>query len=110
MLVHLLTILPLVVVTLASPTINLRANTRRYTGAYIVSARTGQCLSSIPRNGVGAPVFLNDCSNTVRWDINPGLGSVIVSGTDLALDAGVSPGDGQALKIWTSYPGLYQQT
>lgn len=55
-------------------------------------------------------MFLNDCSNSVRWDISPGSGSVIVSGTQLALDAGEVSGNGQPLKIWTSFPGLSQQT
>jgi hypothetical protein len=85
---------------------------KRYTGVYIVSGRNGQCLTSTPANGNGAPVTTQDCNNpsTITWDINPGSGSVLVSGSGLALDAGSSPSNNGGVKLWTSYPGLYQQT
>jgi hypothetical protein len=101
---ELFAVLPLLLSVSAGPI------SKRFTRAYIVSGRDGKCLSTIPRNGVGAPVTTVDCASAVQWDINPGSGSVIVSGTSLALDAGTNPGNNGLLKIWTSYPGLYQQT
>ncbi|WVW84306.1 hypothetical protein I302_106340 [Kwoniella bestiolae CBS 10118] len=102
----LLVILPLLALISASPV-------RRYTSAQIVSGRDGQCLGVLSPPGVGSPVVSVSCAGTnyfTRWDINPGSGSVILSGTGLALDAGSNPGNNGALKVWTSYPTLYQQT
>ncbi|WWC69835.1 uncharacterized protein I206_103778 [Kwoniella pini CBS 10737] len=85
---------------------------KRFTSAKIVSGRDGLCLG-VTKAGVGSPVVSVACSNAnylTNWDINPGSGSVILSGTGLALDAGSTPGNNGALKVWTSYPGLYQQT
>lgn len=89
---------------------------KRYTGVHIVSGRDGKCLAAAPKTGVGSVVVSVDCADTnypKNWDINPGSGSVILSGTSnpvLALDAGSNPGNNGALKVWQSYPGLYQQT
>lgn len=86
---------------------------KRYTRAMIVSDRDGLCLVAAPKTGVGSAVTSENCANTQGakyWDINPGSGSVVLSGTNLALDAGENPGNNGALKVWTSYPGLYQQT
>ncbi|WWC88964.1 uncharacterized protein L201_003879 [Kwoniella dendrophila CBS 6074] len=102
-----LIILPLLALTEASPL------HRRFTSATIVSGRDGRCLGVANTPGVGSAVqsvACNAAGYNVRWDINPGSGSVILSGTGLALDAGSNPGNNGALKVWTSYPGLYQQT
>lgn len=102
----LLALLPLLLTAEAAPT-------KRFNRVQIVSGRDGKCLGAATKPYVGAPVASVDCVNTgyaTYWDINPGSGSVILSGTDLALDAGSTPGNNGALKVWTSYPGLYQQT
>ena len=85
---------------------------KRYSGVYIVAGRNGQCLHTDSSRGSGAVIVTRDCNSagTTRWDINPGSGSVVVSGTSFALDAGSSPGNNGGVKIWQSYPGLYQQT
>ena len=85
---------------------------KRYTNSVIQSGRNGQCLS-LPAgvsasNGVG--LVTTSCNTATRWDINPGSGSVIVSGTNFALDAGVPQGNNAIAKVWQSYPGSPQQT
>lgn len=84
--------------------------TKRYTGAKIQSGRDGQCLTVDDKVEDGDRVISADCSGAKTWDINPGSGSIILSGTSFAIDAGENPGNNGGLKIWTSYPGLYQQT
>lgn len=86
---------------------------KRYSNSMIRSGRNGQCLTLapgvLPANGV--QLVTRDCTNSVsRWDINPGSGSVILSGTNFALDAGVPQGNNMPAKIWQSYPGSTQQT
>lgn len=80
----LLALLPLLLTAEAAPT-------KRFNRVQIVSGRDGKCLGAAPKTYVGAPVQSVDCVNTAwatYWDINPGSGSVILSGSDLALDAG----------------------
>ncbi|WRT68135.1 uncharacterized protein IL334_005110 [Kwoniella shivajii] len=101
-----LVLLPLLGLTAAAPT-------KRYNGVQIVSGRDGKCLGAAPKTGSGSAVTSVACTGTsyaTLWDINPGSGSVVLHGTNLALDAGSTPGNNGALKVWTSYPGLYQQT
>jgi hypothetical protein len=85
---------------------------KRYTNSVIRSGRNGQCLSlpagSAPNNNVG--LITTDCRTATKWDINPGSGSVIVSGTNFALDAGVPQGNNNPAKVYQSYPGSQQQT
>lgn len=106
----LILLLPLLAGISASP-INKRA-----TGQLISAGRDGLCLSvqggSGAALGAGLAVESIACDQASLWDISPGSGSVLVSGSNgaFALDAGSNPGNNQALKIWTSYPGLYQQT
>lgn len=68
---------------------------KRYSNSVIRSGRNGQCLSLpagvAPSNGAG--LITTDCNIASRWDINPGSGSVILSGTNFALDAGVPQGE-----------------
>jgi len=85
---------------------------KRYSGVTIRSYRTGTCLTL--QGGVqivdGSLLRVGDCSTATKWDINPGSGSVIVSGTNFALDAGTNPHNNVPAKVWQSYPGLTQQT
>ncbi|KAK4688940.1 hypothetical protein P7C73_g1169, partial [Tremellales sp. Uapishka_1] len=89
---------------------------KRASGHLIQSYRTGRCLSpasgksGLSATADGTVLTTVDCGSAVLWDISPGSGSVIVSGTSLALDAGVDPHDFVSAKLWTSYPGLTQQT
>jgi hypothetical protein len=90
--------------------------------------------------GNGSPLVTMECGAAAGWDIFPGSGSVILTGTSFAMDAGV-PGNNGLLKVcqavrpsfrwavgrigrercsidmtwtniqtWTSYPGLAAQT
>lgn len=85
---------------------------KRYTNQVIKSYRTGTCLTL--QGGVqivdGSLLRVGDCATATRWDISPGSGSVIVSGTNFALDAGTNPHNNVPAKVWTSFPGLTQQT
>jgi hypothetical protein len=85
---------------------------KRATNTVIRSGRNGQCLSLPsgvqPANGV--QLVTRDCNSATRWDISPGSGSVIVTGTNFALDAGVPQGNNMNAKVWQSYPGSPQQT
>jgi hypothetical protein len=85
---------------------------KRYTNQVIKSGRTGTCLTL--QGGVqtvdGSLLGVGDCATATKWDINPGSGSVIVSGSNFALDAGVSPHNNVPAKVWTSFPGSPQQT
>jgi hypothetical protein len=85
---------------------------KRFSNSVIQSGRNGQCLSlpagTAPSNGV--TLVTANCNTATRWDINPGSGSVIVSGTNFALDAGVPQGNNAIAKVWQSYPGSQQQT
>lgn len=86
---------------------------KRYSGVQIYAGRDGLCLGAAPKTGVGSEVRSVSCSDSnwaTKWDIDYGSGSVILTGTGLALDAGSYPGNFGLLKVWTSYPGLYQQT
>ncbi|AFR92718.1 hypothetical protein C343_00602 [Cryptococcus neoformans C23] len=99
------TLLPLLALVSAAPF------TKRYTGAKIQSGRDGKCLSPNSNdNSNGVPVVTVNCDQAKTWDINPGSGSVILHGTNFALDAGTGSDNNEGVKIWTSYPGLFQQT
>jgi opacity protein-like surface antigen len=85
---------------------------KRATNQLIKSYRTGTCLTL--QGGVqiidGSALKVGDCNTATRWDISYGSGSVTVSGMNFALDAGVNPHNNVPAKVWTSYPGLSQQT
>jgi len=85
---------------------------KRYVGQKIKSFRTGTCLSLpynvAPTNGV--ELVVTDCDSATPWDINPGSGSITISGDSFALDAGIDPHNNVQAKIWESYPGITQQT
>ena len=112
---------------------------KRANNQLIVSSRDQKCLSpaggaaavTAGQVGNGTPLVTMDCAQAAGWDISPGSGSVILTGTSFAMDAGTTPGNNGQLKVdlhpflllfskyedtqayiqtWTSYPGLSQQT
>lgn len=101
------TLLPLLALVAASP-IAKRANNQ-----LIVSSRDGQCLS--PQDGAaavssgsvtnGTPLVSMDCAKAAGWDLSPGSGSVILSGTGYAMDAGTKPKDNGQLKVSSDFKG-----
>ena len=112
-------VLPLLLATSATP-IQKRDDSFYVTNSVIESGRDGsQCLIATKAE-VGAPVTTGPCQGTptdlLYWNLNEeGSGSLILtstanSGSPLALDAGSSPENFGSVKLWTSYPGLYQQT
>jgi hypothetical protein len=85
---------------------------KRMTGVTIEWNFTGNCLS-LPLDGQvgdGTLLITTPCRLATKWDINYGSGSVVASGTNFALDAGVPQGNNAPAKVWTSYPGSTQQT
>ena len=76
---------------------------QRSTGQLIISSWDGLCLAvgespdAAPYNG--APVHSVPCYYGSLWDIDRGSGSIILSGTDYALDAGSNPGNNGAVKV-----------
>ncbi|WVR04858.1 hypothetical protein IAU60_001870 [Kwoniella sp. DSM 27419] len=94
---------------LASPVnINLF---KRYSGVKIQSYRDSTCLTpSSPRLYNGVQVTTVPCQAAASWDISPGSGSVVLHGTNFSLDAGTGTQNNEIVKIWQSYPGLFQQT
>ncbi|KAK8844827.1 hypothetical protein IAR55_006677 [Kwoniella newhampshirensis] len=108
-LTQLVSLLPFLLASVAaSPTPII---SKRYTGVKIQSYRDGKCLNPISSQvGDGTLVVTIDCGNAATWDINPGSGSVILHGVGLALDAGTGADNNEIVKLWTSYPTLFQQT
>jgi hypothetical protein len=90
---------------------------KRATGQTISAGRDNLCLSveggsaAISSLSAGVKVVSLPCEQASTWDISSGSGSVVVSGNSgFALDAGSDPGNNGGLKVWNSYPGLFQQT
>jgi hypothetical protein len=83
----------------------------RATGQLIYSGRDNLCLS--PQGGrstspsSGIAVVSLPCDQASTWDINRGSGSILLSGTNFALDAGSSPGNNGALKVCLSPSSLF---
>ncbi|WWC85822.1 uncharacterized protein L201_000689 [Kwoniella dendrophila CBS 6074] len=104
----LISLLPLLALsTFASP-IKLD---KRYTAVKIQSSRNSLCLS--PEGdaiGNGVRVGTVSCDKAKTWQINEGSGSIILTGSNFALDAGTGNDNNEIVKLWQSYPGLYQQT
>ncbi|WVF69500.1 hypothetical protein IAT40_004277 [Kwoniella sp. CBS 6097] len=97
--------------TSASPTPTRTHLDKRYDGVRIQSYRDGTCLTPYgPRLYDGIQVRTTQCQYAPRWDISPGSGSVILHDTGYALDAGTGRDNNEIVKMWTSYPGLFQQT
>ncbi|WVW81160.1 hypothetical protein I302_103151 [Kwoniella bestiolae CBS 10118] len=86
--------------------------TKRYSSVKIQSYRSLKCLSPVAPPAEwqdGTRVTTVNCSSAVEWDINPGSDSILISGTQWALDAGTGDEDNAIIKVWTSYPGLFRQ-
>ncbi|WVQ80074.1 hypothetical protein IAT38_002175 [Cryptococcus sp. DSM 104549] len=81
-----------------------------HTGVRILSGSNGQCLHPVASPANGIIVGTAECANASLWDIQEGSGSVILHGTNFALDATTGKANGQLVKLWTSYPKLFQQT
>ncbi|OCF33770.1 hypothetical protein I316_04482 [Kwoniella heveanensis BCC8398] len=97
----------------ASPTPATKTHlSKRYTGVRIQSYRDGTCLTPYgPRLYDGIQVRTTQCQYAPRWDISPGSGSVLLhENNNYALDAGTGRDNNEIVKMWTSYPGLFQQT
>jgi hypothetical protein len=120
--------LPLILITLlyASPTKGKKDQ-------LIISSLTGQCIS--PAGGFGevskehirdgTALTTIDCDEAAGWDISRESGSITLTGTSYAMDAGTPAGNNGLLKVcsdghvfcgsadrqvWTSYPGAAAQT
>ncbi|WVQ80075.1 hypothetical protein IAT38_002176 [Cryptococcus sp. DSM 104549] len=100
----LFSLLPLLALTSATPI------AKRHTGVRIKSGVNGQCLNPVAGAGDGTIVGTTNCDNAALWDIEEGSGSVILHGTNFALDATDGRTNNQLVKLWTSYPTLFQQT
>ncbi|WVN91065.1 uncharacterized protein L203_106312 [Cryptococcus depauperatus CBS 7841] len=94
----------------ASPIAEHHSLAKRYSGVKIKSGRNGLCLTPTGPWREGMHVGTLGCDIGAKWDINPGSGSVILHGYNLALDAGTGNTNNELLKLWTPYPGLFQQT
>lgn len=111
MLAALFAILPLLALTSASPI------AKRQSNVLIQSGRNGQCLSvqggrqavSAGQLGNDTPVITVDCSSASFWDISRGSGSVLVTGTNYALDLGLNPGNNGNVKV-SRLPSFHEAT
>ncbi|WWC68223.1 uncharacterized protein I206_102146 [Kwoniella pini CBS 10737] len=112
MFIYLLAILATLSFIASSPTLETHRYDKRYSGVKIQAYRNGLCLSPIGRTlSNGVPVGAVDCAIARTWNINPGSGSVTLSGyPQWALDAGTGSQNGEGVKIWQSFPGVFQQT
>ena len=80
---------------------------KRANNQLIVSSRDQKCLSpaggaaavAAGQVGNGTPLVTIDCNSAAGWDISPGSGSVVLTGTNFAMDAGSSPGNNGLLKV-----------
>ncbi|WVQ72192.1 hypothetical protein IAR50_001738 [Cryptococcus sp. DSM 104548] len=101
----LIALFPLLALTSASPI------AKRYSGVYIKSGVNGHCLTPLyTQFQEGTPITTAACESAKTWDINPGSGSIVLHGTEFAMDAGTGTDNNEIVKLWTSYPGLFQQT
>lgn len=93
------TFLPLLALVSATPL------TKRYSGAKIQSSRDSKCLSPNSNDySNGVQVVTVSCDQAQTWDINPGSGSVILHGTNFALDAGTGSDNNEGVKVRLSVP------
>jgi hypothetical protein len=96
--------LPLILLSL---TTSYASPIKRANNQLIVSGRDNKCLSpaggaaavAAGQVGNGTPLVTLDCAQAAGWDISPGSGSVILSGTSFAMDAGNNPGNNGQLKV-----------
>jgi hypothetical protein len=99
---YLLSLLPfLATAALASPIV------KRADNQLIQSTVSGRCLSppsgaagvANGQVGIETNVVTVDCNDAAAWNISPGSGSVILTGTNYALDAGENPGEQGGVKV-----------
>ncbi|OCF33768.1 hypothetical protein I316_04480 [Kwoniella heveanensis BCC8398] len=84
---------------------------KRYTGVKIQSGRDSLCLQPFGAWTNGTTVGTIDCAQAASWNINPGSGSVILTGTTWALQAaGGGNTNNAGLQLWKSVPGTFAQT
>ncbi|WVQ94570.1 hypothetical protein IAU59_001650 [Kwoniella sp. CBS 9459] len=97
-------VLPLLALASASPIV------KRYQGVKIQSVANGRCITPKAPNVETSLVVAIDCDRAQGWDISPGSGSIILSGTNLALHAKTGTEDHEKLTVEESSPGAFQQT
>jgi hypothetical protein len=71
----------------------------------IESARDGKCLA--PSSNVlenGTQIISVDCGTAALWDIVQGSGSIILSGTNFAIDLGLQPGNNGPIYVSQPLP------
>ena len=104
---YLVALLPLIAsVAYASPV------SKRATNQVIQSANSNLCISpasgaaGVANGNVGNDVSLVSipCEDAATWDISRGSGSIILDGTNYAIDAGENPVDNGALKVGLQDP------
>lgn len=110
---YLLALLPLLAsVAYASPV------SKRATNQVIQSANSNLCISpasgaaGVAKGNVGnnVPLVSISCDDAATWDISRGSGSIILDGTNYAIDAGENPGDNGALKVSLQDPRALRTT
>ncbi|OCF43416.1 hypothetical protein I317_02716 [Kwoniella heveanensis CBS 569] len=90
---YLCTVLPLLAVASPSPIL------KRHSGVKIQSARNGRCLSPKGEDLDNVRVVAIECDRAKTWDIVPGRGPVIRTGTNLALNAGTGQDNNEVVVL-----------
>lgn len=99
---YLISLLPfLATAAFASPIV------KRADNQLIQSTTSGRCLSppsgaagvANGEVGIETNIVTIDCNDAAAWNLSPGSGSIVLSSTNLALDAGENPGDQGGLKV-----------
>ncbi|OCF54000.1 hypothetical protein L486_08507 [Kwoniella mangroviensis CBS 10435] len=84
---------------------------KKYSAAKIQSIRDSLCLAPFSAWQNGTVVGTTGCDNGATWEINPGSGSIILHGTNWALQAqGGGSTNNAAVVLWRSAPGTFAQT
>lgn len=66
---------------------------------FCLSVQGGRAAVSAGQVTDGTPVITLGCDLASLWDVSKGSGSVLVSGTNHALDIGLTPGNGGRVKV-----------
>lgn len=106
---NVISLLPLLLATATASPVNIA---KRANNQLIFSGRDQLCLSpqggaaAVAANqvGNGTPLITMACDQAAGWDISPGSGSVILTGTNFAMDAGSTPGNNGQLKVGPPSP------
>jgi hypothetical protein len=125
----LLALLPALAIISATPI--LKRETARLIGSgrnpgFCLSVQGGRAAVSAGQVTDGTPVITLGCELASLWDVSKGSGSVLIWGTNHALDIGLTPGTGGRVKVslseerewgadadsqvWSSFPLSTQQT